>query len=168
MKIAIIGSAEEKQNVKILNLCKEIGEYMSEKKINIFTGGSLGILGEIVKACDLERIKVTAYSPDEDMDSHNQRFDNLNSKYFSEIKYIKGFTSRSLEMINDSYGVIVIGGRIGTLSEFTIALEEGKKILVIKNSGGIADHLEYILSVANKEFPNQIIFEQDYKKGIDK
>lgn len=168
MKISIIGSAEEKQNSKPKKLCKSIGNYLSQKDITLFTGGSSGIPGEIVKACDLNKIKITAYSPDKNKISHNKRFDNLNSKYFSRIKYIRGFTARSLQMINDSDAIIVIGGRIGTLSEFTIALEEGKKVLVIKNSGGIADHLEYILSVANKEFPNQIIFERDYKKGIDK
>lgn len=168
MKIAIIGSAEEKQEERIVKLCKNIAEYLSKKDVIIFTGGSLGIPGIVVKSCDLQKIKIVAYSPDEDIMSHNERFDNLNSKFFSEIKHIKGFTARSLQMINDGDAIIVIGGRIGTLSEFTIALEEGKKVLVIENSGGIADHLEYILQVANKEFPNQIIFEKDYKNGIDK
>ena len=63
--------------------------------------------------------------------------------------------------------MLVINGRVGTLSEFTIALEEGLHIAVLKNSGGIANHLEYIVSVARKEFPNKVIFEIDYKKAID-
>ncbi len=168
MKIAIIGSAEEKQSLRIKRLCKNIGNYLSEKDLTLLTGASLGIPGEIVKASDLKKVKVIGYSPDENIFLHNQRFDNLDSNYFSRIKYIKGFTARSLQMINDCDALILIGGRIGTLSEFTIALEEGKTLLVIKGSGGIANHLEYILSIANKEFPDQILFEKDYKKGIDK
>ena len=168
MKIAIIGSAEEKQSLRIKRLCKNIGNYLSEKDLTILTGGSLGIPGEIVKASDLEKVKVIGYSPDKNKNFHNKRFDNLDSKYFSKIKYISGFTARSLQMINDCDALILVGGRIGTLSEFTIALEEGKRLLVIKGSGGIANHLEYILSIANKEFPDQILFEKDYKNGIDK
>jgi len=168
MKIALIGSASEIKSNRILKLCNSIGKYLSTKNVSLLTGGSYGIPGLVVKACDVNKINIIAYSPDKDEINHNKRFDNLNSKYFSKIKYIKGFTARSLKMIEDSDAVIVIGGRIGTLSEFTIALEGGKKIMVLKKSGGISDHLEYILSVADKKFPNQVFFETDYKKGIDK
>ena len=166
MKIAIIGSAETTKDKNLVSLCGGVGKYLEEKDISILTGGCDGIPGLIVKSCNSKNI--IAYSPDIDEDSHNLQNDNLNSKYFSEMKFIQGFTARSLKMIEDSDAIILIGGRIGTLSEFTIALEEGKKVLVIKDSGCIADHLEYILQVANKEFPDQIIFEKDYKKGIDR
>ena len=53
-------------------------------------------------------------------------------------------------MIKSVNGVLVINGRIGTLSEFTIALEEGLNIGVIKGTGGIVDHLEYIILIAKK------------------
>jgi predicted Rossmann-fold nucleotide-binding protein len=70
-------------------------------------------------------------------------------------------------MIQSADGVLLLNGRVGTLSEFTIALEEGKKVGVITNSGGIADHLEYILRVAQKEFPTQVFFSDDFNKVID-
>ena len=65
--------------------------------------------------------------------------------------------------------VIVINGRMGTLSEFTMAVEEGIPALVLKNTGGIADHLDYILGVVKKEFPNNfILFSEEVTDGIDK
>ncbi len=61
-------------------------------------------------------------------------------------------------MIKESDCVLMLNGRLGTLSEFTIALEEGKRVGIITNTGGISDHVEYILKVAQKEFPNQTFF----------
>jgi predicted Rossmann-fold nucleotide-binding protein len=70
-------------------------------------------------------------------------------------------------MIHDADMIILLNGRIGTLSEFTIALEEGKRVAVLTQTGGIADNLEYILSVAQKEFPGQIFFSDDPCKIIE-
>lgn len=168
MKVAVIGSAENPKNKKHIKLCENIGKYLCDKNLQILTGGSSGIPGLIVKNLNKVFNSAIAYSPDRNEKEHNLRHDNLNSEYFTEIKYFKGFTNRSLKMIEDSDFVLVVGGRMGTLSEFTIALEEGKKVLVIKGTGGITNHLEYIIKVAKKEFPNQVFFEKDYKKGIDK
>ena len=168
MKIAIISSALEKISEESENLIYQIVKKISQiKNIEIITGGSLGIPGLIVQKAQEFGIKTIAYSPDRHMYDHNNRFDNLHTKHFNEIKFIPGFTARSLQMIHDADKILLLNGRIGTLSEFTIALEEGKKVGVITNTGGIADHLKYILSVAEKEFPEQIFFSDDYKKVVN-
>jgi uncharacterized protein (TIGR00725 family) len=167
MKIAIFGSATSIVSKENKLLCKKVGKYLAQKKITVVTGGSHGIPGLVVLSAFKAGAKTEAYSPDKNRKEHHLRNDNLPLKYFKKTKFIPGFTARSLAMIKDVDGVLVLNGRIGTLSEFTIALEEGSDISVLKNSGGIADHLEYIVSVAKKEFPNKVIFEVDYKKAID-
>lgn len=168
MKLAILGSASDIFSPENEKLCEEVGKYLAEKKITVVSGGSHGIPGLVVKSAFEAGAETEAYSPDEDEERHQLRADNISLKYFKSHKFIPGFTTRSLEMIKNVDGVLVINGRIGTLSEFTIALEEGLNIAVIKNTGGIADHLEYIISVAKKEFPNKIIFDTDYKIALDK
>ena len=168
MKLAILGSASDIFSSENKKLCEEVGKYLAEKKITVVSGGSHGLPGLVVKSAFEAGAKTEAYSPDEDEQRHQLRADNISLKYFTNHKFIPGFTARSLEMIKNVDGVLVINGRIGTLSEFTIALEEGLNIAVIKNTGGIADHLEYIVSVAKKEFPNKIIFDSDYKIAINK
>ncbi len=168
MKIVIISSALEKISEESENLIYQIVKKISEiKNIEIMTGGSLGVPGLIVQKAKEFGIKTIAYSPDKHTKDHNNRFDNLHTEYFNEIKFIPGFTARSLQMIHDADKILLLNGRIGTLSEFTIALEEGKKVGVITNTGGIADHLEYILSVAEKEFPGQVFFSDDYEEVIN-
>src|SRR3989344_8610989 len=168
MKLAILGSASGVVSAKNQSLCKKIGEYLAQKKITVVSGGSHGIPGFVVKSAFEAGAETEAYSPDEDEEHHQLRADNISLKYFKNTKFIPGFTARSLEMIKNVDGVLVINGRIGTLSEFTIALEEGLNIAIIKGTGGIADHLEYIISVVEKEFKNKIIFDSNYKIVIDK
>lgn len=168
MKIAVFGSAKNEISPYVEIICKEIGVYLAEKGVTVVTGGSSGIPGLIVKSAFEAGANTEAYSPDENEIAHEKRNDNLSLEYFKSHKFIPGFTARSLAMIKDCDGALVVGGRIGTLSEFTIALEEGLHVAVIKDTGGVSNHLEYIVNIAEKEFPNQaVIFESDYKKAID-
>jgi hypothetical protein len=121
----------------------------------------------MIKKAKLVGIETIAYSPDENKDSHNKRIYNLATHHFNEIKYHNGFTIRSLAMFNEADSILVLNGRMGTLSEFTIALEEGKRIGVITNTGGIADHLKKIMILANKDFPDQLFFSRNPAKVID-
>lgn len=168
MRLAILGSASNIVSAENENLCKKVGRYLAQEKITVVTGGSHGIPGLVIKSAFEAGAKTEAYYPDEDEEQYNLRSDNLSLKYFTNHNFILGFTARSLYMLKRVDGVLIINGRIGTLSEFTIALEEGLNISIIRNTGGIADHLEYIISVAKKEFPNKIIFDADYKVAIDK
>ena len=74
------------------------------------------------------------------------------------MRHIEGFTARSLAMIMDADAIIALNGRVGTLSEITIALEEGKRVAVLTGTGGIADHAESIVALCRKKFPGQLMF----------
>lgn len=168
MKIAIISSAEIKIPKNTIPVIKEIISRLSEfPKIEIATGGCLGIPGLIVEKAKAVGIRTIAYSPDKDEHNHNKRSDNLALEYFNEIKHFPGLTMRSLAMVKEVDCILMLNGRIGTLSEFTIALEEDKRVGIITNTGGISDHVEYILKVAQKEFPNQAFFSPKPKEVIN-
>jgi uncharacterized protein (TIGR00725 family) len=157
MKLAIISSASETYPDSVNSVVTGVIENLTTNDV-ILTGGCLGIPGLFTKLAKNSNIKTVAYSPDSNSDLHNKRYDNLHTDYFDSIKFIPGFTARSLQMIHDADAVVLLNGRIGTLSEFTIALEEGKYVGVVTETGGIADRLEYILSVAQKEFPGKVFF----------
>lgn len=168
MKLGVFSSASDIISPENQALAAQIGKYLADKKITVVSGGSHGIPGLIVQAAFDAGADTELYSPDEDEEKHQKRSDNLELRYFKTHKFIPGFTARSLEMIKNIDAALVLNGRTGTLSEFTIALEEGLPVAVVKNTGGIADHLENIISIANKEFPHQIIFEEDFRVAVDK
>lgn len=163
MNLAIISSASEQYPSELDAVLEKVLQRLDSQDV-IMTGGCSGIPGRVAQLAKSHGLKTVAYSPDIDQDSHNNRHDNLHTDYFDHINYITGFTARSLCMIHDADAVLLLNGRIGTLSEFTIALEEGKYVGVITETGGIADHLEYILSVAQKEFPRQVFFSSDVER----
>ena len=68
-------------------------------------------------------------------------------------------------MVRASDAVIEICGRIGTLNEFTVAFEDHKPIGVLLGTGGAADELKQILSMAKRGKKN-IYYDTDPKRLV--
>jgi uncharacterized protein (TIGR00725 family) len=77
-----------------------------------------------------------------------------------------GYKGRNVVNVRSSDIVIIIGGAIGTLNEFTIAYDEGKVIGILQGSGGIADHIKKIVEVGQKSTQSILIFDADPKTLI--
>jgi predicted Rossmann-fold nucleotide-binding protein len=95
---------------------------------------------------------------------HNNDLSNV----YTHKRFFKGFCYRSVRMIEDVDGAIVFNGRFGTLSEFTIAVEEGLNVAIIEGTGGITDEIKRLADVIYKQFPyNHVVFSKNYKDAID-
>jgi uncharacterized protein (TIGR00725 family) len=79
-----------------------------------------------------------------------------------------GLKGRNVVNIRASDIVIIFGGGMGTLNEFTIAYDEGKVIGVLLGSGGIADHIDEIVSFARKTTSAVMISDTDVDVLIDR
>lgn len=168
--VGIFGSAIEIVEPKIENTAKMLGCVLGSMGLTVATGGCLGLPAIVARNARASGSRVLGFFPDlNEMEATKNRIAHANdSEAVYDAKYFaKGYTQRSLCMIQNIDCAVVVGGRIGTLSEWTMALEEGVPILALKNTGGIAAHLEYILSVAKKEFPNNYIsFSGDVILGV--
>jgi uncharacterized protein (TIGR00725 family) len=60
------------------------------------------------------------------------------------------YTGRNLLMVRSCDAVIMVGGRIGTLNELTVAIEEHKPIGVLLGSGGMTEEVEWVLKAAKR------------------
>jgi uncharacterized protein (TIGR00725 family) len=86
---------------------------------------------------------------------------------FTSILYTGfGYTGRDLLLVRSSDAVIMIGGRIGTLHEFAIALEEHKPLGVLLGSGGMTVEIERVLRVAQRS-RSRIVFDDDPIRLVD-
>ncbi|HEY6737190.1 MAG TPA: hypothetical protein VI322_05750 [Candidatus Saccharimonadia bacterium] len=77
------------------------------------------------------------------------------------------YTGRNLLLVRSSDAVVMVGGRIGTLNELTIAIEERKPIGVLLGSGGMTEEVEYVLKAA-KRARTGIIFDHDPDALVDR
>jgi uncharacterized protein (TIGR00725 family) len=78
------------------------------------------------------------------------------------------YSGRDALLINSADAVVSIGGRLGTLHEFTVAMETQTPIGILKGAGGIGDQIEGLLKLLPNADPNLIIFEDDQEKLIAK
>jgi len=80
-----------------------------------------------------------------------------------------GFMERDIINIRSSDAIVIVGGGIGTLNEFTIAYDEGRPIGIITNSGGISNSIPHIVEeICKREIPPNIVFDDDPVKLMDK
>lgn len=80
-----------------------------------------------------------------------------------------GFMERDIINIRSADGVVIVGGGIGTLNEFTIAYDEGRPIGIVTNSGGISNSIPHIVEeLCRREIPPNIVFDDDPKILLDK
>ena len=129
-----------------------LGTQLAKYGINVVTGAAIGISHSIGKAAQSAGSKLIGFSPASNIVMHSKKEDNAPASEFDNIHFNeRGFTARSLEFIKSVDALIMVSGRMGTLSEFTIAFEEGVPIFVLQGYGGISDKIGQIISFAKKD-----------------
>jgi len=178
MKIAVFGSgtgsSELKEDVK--RKAFQVGKLIAEKGAILITGGCSGLPYEAAKGAKSAGGHTVAYSPGTDIDDHKNRFKNPTDAYdefiFVPKKY--GFDIpasmkyRNVISCNDSDACIIIGGRMGTLDEFTHMYEMGKIIGILKGTGGVTTYIETVIEVADKDCGATVKYDTDPIALVDK
>jgi uncharacterized protein (TIGR00725 family) len=71
------------------------------------------------------------------------------------------YVGRDALLISSSDAVISIGGRLGTLHEFTIAMETDTPIGFLQGAGGVSSQIMDILHAAGEEQSENVVFSDD-------
>jgi uncharacterized protein (TIGR00725 family) len=77
-----------------------------------------------------------------------------------------GLMERDILNIRTSSGIIILGGGIGTLNEFTVAYDEGVPIGILLNCGGISNYIPKILQICRRKITKNMIFESNPEKLV--
>jgi uncharacterized protein (TIGR00725 family) len=78
------------------------------------------------------------------------------------------YVGRDTLLITSSDAVISIGGRLGTLHEFTIAMETDRPIGFLEGAGGISTEIMDILHAAGQHHRSNVFFSQDPEELVTK
>jgi uncharacterized protein (TIGR00725 family) len=121
---------------------------------------------QAAKRAKPDEISSIGFSPAASRLAHVKKY-RLPTDAFDVILYT-GFeyTGRNLLLVRSADAVIMVGGRIGTLNELTIAIEERKPIGVLLGSGGMTEEVEWVLKAAKRQRTG-IIFGHDAAKLVD-
>ncbi len=166
LKIGIIGSATRNIDPYTLESAKKIGKFLGSINAEVITGTAIGSPHKLLLEARKYGSKTTGFSPDSNIEHHEKRHDNAPLSDFDKVIFVKGITKRSLKLINYCDSIIVLGGRMGTLSEYTIAFEENKPLGVLTNTNGISQHLKKITKLCDKHRKEPILFYDNADKLI--
>jgi len=176
IKIGIIGKAGRSKELpeNLIRSAKIIGKEVAKNGCILVTGSCMGVSDIAAKAAIKENGIVLGYSPAKDLKEHIEPPISYPKPAKGEISIFTGFgkIGRSVLSITECDGVIIVGGGIGTLNEFSIAWHEGKVIGILE---GVAGVIEKILTLEKefkqgtaKEFKAVTIKDKNPKRLVEK
>lgn len=167
MVFGVMGSAggdvPESAREKIYVLGAEVGR----RGYTLITGVAPGLPHDSVLGAKSQGGLVMGISPAQNFTEHVERYASPTRGYDIIVYTGSGLMGREVENIRSCDAVVIVGGRSGTLGEFAIAYDEAKLIGVLEGTGGIADHIDELLKVINKETGATVIGHTDPVKLVE-
>jgi len=179
MKIGVYGSAAGNISVEIKEKAREIGRQIARKGHVVVTGICPGLPYDAVLGANEIGGECIGFSPATDLKTHVKR-DKFPVEGFSKIIFVPKefeykdniFVCRKYRNVFSTAFVdagIIIGGRTGTLNEFTLLYDFGKNIGVLEGSGGITKRaIKILLEDIDKKSSSKIIFDSSPVSLVDK
>jgi uncharacterized protein (TIGR00725 family) len=168
-QICVSGAARGDSVDLAKDLAIEVGREIVRRGHLVVTGATRGLPYYAAWAAKDEggdHVTSIGFSPAASRLAHVKKYqlplDVFDTVLFTGFEY----TGRNLLLVRSSDAVVMIGGRIGTLNELTIAIEERKPIGILLGSGGMTEEVEHVLKAA-KRARTGIIFSRDPIELVD-
>lgn len=161
--ICVSGAAKGDSVAFAKGLAKAVGVQIVEQGHIVVTGATTGLPYFAAKAADnLEDGYMTSlgFSPAASRIEHVNKYKLPIDAYGSIIYTGFGYMGRDVLLVRSSDAVVMVGGRLGTLNELMIALEEKTPVGILVGSGGMTDAVETVLKAAKRN-RSGIIFDDD-------
>jgi uncharacterized protein (TIGR00725 family) len=170
-KIGVMGSANdalvEDENISLVDLAERLGSAIADRNCVLITGATTGLPDLVSRAARRRNGLTIGISPAANREEHVERY--LLPTDAADLIIYTGFGLKGRNVVNirSSDIVIIFGGDMGALNEFTIAYDEGKVIGVVEGSGGVADRIRGIVEFSRKQTTARLIYSADPEALID-
>ncbi len=142
-------------------LAEQVGKEIARRGHTLLTGATHGLSYIAAQSAAAAGGKSVGISPAASRTEHLRVYklpvDTFDTVLFTGMDYV----GRDLFLVQSADAVISIGGGIGTLHEFTSALEARIPVGVLLGAGGTTDVIPDILKAAGREESKTIFFETD-------
>jgi len=148
-QIAVSGAAKGESVEEGRELALTVGAAIAQAGHSLLTGATIGLpnyAAEGYKAAG--GLMSVGISPAASKIEHVMKY-RLPTEAYDTILYTgMHYIGRDTLLITSSDAVVSIGGRLGTLHEFTIAMESETPIGFLQGAGGISDEIQTIMGLA--------------------
>src|SRR3954471_20386909 len=130
-------------------LAMQLGKAIAKAGHSLMTGATVGLPNYAAEAYKKAGGTMSVgLSPASSKVEHVMKY-RLPTKAYDTIIYSGlHYVGRDTLLITSSDAVVSIGGRLGTLHEFTIAMETDTPIGFLQGAGGISNEIEHLMEVA--------------------
>jgi uncharacterized protein (TIGR00725 family) len=162
-QICVSGAAKGESVEDGKKLAQAVGAAIAEAGHALMTGATVGLPNYAAEAYKKAGGKMSfGISPAGSRVEHIRKY-RLPTKAYDVILYSGlHYVGRDSLLITSCDAVISIGGRLGTLHEFTVAIESDTPIGFLQGAGGISSQIETIMEMAQPLRPGaEVLFDTD-------
>jgi uncharacterized protein (TIGR00725 family) len=167
-QICVSGAAKGKSVEEGRTLATAVGAAIAKAGHALLSGATIGLPNYAAEGYKAAGGKMSlGLSPAASKVEHVRKY-RLPIKAYDSILFTGlHYVGRDTLLISSSDAVVSIGGRLGTLHEFTIAMEMDIPIGFLQGAGGISTEIMDILHAAGKYHNINVVFSEDPTDLID-
>jgi len=164
--ICVSGAAAGRTVAASHDLAETLGKAIAEAGHILTTGATVGLPYYAALGAKKAGGTSIGFSPAESLREHLRKY-RLPYDVFDFINYTGlHYVGRDLYLVQSSDAIITVGGRFGSLHEFTSALEAHKPCGVLLGSGGTADKIPELMKTLEAPGGDLIIYDNDPVKLV--
>lgn len=166
--ICVSGAAAGHTVATAARLAQTLGAEVARNGHILTTGATIGLPYFAAYGAKQAGGMSIGFSPAASLREHLRKYRLPHDCYdfinFTGLHYV----GRDLYVVQSSDAVITVGGRFGSLHEFTSALEAGKPCGVLIGSGGTADVIPTLMKTLEPPHGDLVIYDEDPVKLVQR
>lgn len=166
--ICVSGAAAGETVEQSKILAERLGSAVAKSGHILTTGATVGLPFYAARAAHKEGGMSIGFSPASSLREHVHKY-RLPIGMYDYINYTGlDYVGRDVYLVQSSDAIITVGGRFGSLHEFTTAIESNMPCGVLTGSGGAADLIPDLMEKLGHNHRNMVIFDDDPERLVSK
>lgn len=166
--ICVSGAASGETVQSAADSARRAGVAIAKSGHVLTTGATVGLPYYAAMGASEAGGMSIGFSPAVSLREHLRKY-RLPSKCYDFINFTGlHYVGRDLYLVQSSDAVITVGGRFGSLHEFTSALEAHKPCGILTGSGGTADQIPKLIEALEPPDESLVIYDSDPERLVNR